>query len=481
MSNVKRLRPILGPVLGPVLDPAEPLPSTLPPSGIRSGAAWIASADAVTQAAFLESLSDVELAALPWLFEFWALAHQLPPAGAWRTWVILGGRGAGKTRAGAEWVRSRVEGALPLDAGRCRRVALVAETLDQARDVMVMGESGILACSPPDRRLIWQAGPRKLIWPNGAEAQCFSAHEPESLRGPQFDAAWADEFAKWKKAEATWDMLQFGLRLGEGPQVCVTTTPRNVKVLKDLLASPSTISTHAPTEANRANLADGFIEEVRARYAGTQLGRQELDGMLVDAADGALWTGAMIAAAALPGAVPRLDRIVVAVDPPVTGHEGSDECGIIVAGVSCQGPVQDWRAVVLADRSVSAARPLVWAKAAIRAMKEFGAERLIAEVNQGGDMVETILRQVDPLIPFKKVHAAKGKAARAEPVAALYEQGRVAHVRGLAALEDQMQKMTAQGYQGRGSPDRLDALVWALTALMIDPAAGLRAPAIRAL
>jgi phage terminase large subunit-like protein len=433
------------------------------------------------QAEFLESLSDVELAALPWLFEFWALEHQLPPDGAWRTWVILGGRGAGKTRAGAEWVRGCVEGALPRDPGRCRRVALVAETLDQARDVMVLGESGILACSPPDRRPLWHEGKRRLLWPNGAEAQCFSAHDPEALRGPQFDAAWVDEFAKWKKAEATWDMLQFGMRLGDNPQVCVTTTPRNVKVLKDLLASPSTVSTHAPTEANRANLADGFIEEVRARYAGTRLGRQELDGVLVDAADGALWTGAMIEAALLPGAVPRLDRIVVAVDPPVTGNEGSDECGIIVAGVFRQGPVQDWRAVVLADRSVSAARPLVWAKAAIRAMEEFGAERLIAEVNQGGDLVEAILRQVDPLIPFRKVHAAKGKAARAEPVAALYEQGRVAHVRGLAALEDQMLKMTVQGYQGRNSPDRLDALVWALTALMIEPAAAWRAPTVRSL
>lgn len=255
--------------------PAEPQPSTWSPSGIRSGAGWIACADVAVQAEFLESLSDVELAALPWLFEFWALEHQLPPDGAWRSWVILGGRGAGKTRAGAEWVRGCVEGALPRDPGRCRRVALVAETLDQARDVMVMGESGILACSPPDRRPAWHEGKRRLLWPNGAEAQCFSAHDPETLRGPQFDAAWVDEFAKWKKAEATWDMLQFGMRLGDNPQVCVTTTPRNVKVLKDLLASPSTVSTHAPTEANRANLADGFIEEVRARYPPLFSVRQE--------------------------------------------------------------------------------------------------------------------------------------------------------------------------------------------------------------
>ena len=228
--------------------------------------------------------------ALPFLFEFWALEHQLPPEGAWRSWVILGGRGAGKTRAGAEWVRTQVEGARPGDPGLCRRVALVAETIEQARDVMVFGDSGIMACSPPDRRPVWEATKKRLVWPNGAEARVFSAHDPESLRGPQFDCAWADELAKWRRGQDAWDMLQFALRLGEDPRVCVTTTPRNVRVLKMLLESPSTVVTNAPTEANRANLADSFLAEVKARYDGTRLGRQELEGLLLDDVEGALWT-----------------------------------------------------------------------------------------------------------------------------------------------------------------------------------------------
>ncbi|MDZ7710982.1 MAG: terminase family protein [Roseovarius sp.] len=446
---------------------------------MRSGAAWIVSEGRDARDEFLDALSEGELLALPYIFEFWAMAHQLPPEGDWRTWVILGGRGAGKTRAGAEWVRAQVEGALPLDAGACKRLALVGETVDQVREVMIFGESGIMACSPPDRRPEWQATRRRLVWPNGAVAQVFSAHEPEGLRGPQFDGAWVDELAKWKKARDTWDMLQFGLRLGEAPQVCVTTTPRNVGVLKDILGSDSTVVTNAPTEANAANLAQGFLEEVRARYAGTRLGRQELDGVLVDAAEDALWTPAMIEAGRTE-VPPDLDRIVVAVDPPVTGHAGSDACGIVVVGAVTRGPVQDWRAWVLADASISAASPAAWAKAAIRAMERWGAERLVAEVNQGGDLVEQVIRQVDPLVPFRKVHASRGKVARAEPVAALYEQGRVHHLRGLGTLEDQMCAMTARGFEGRGSPDRVDALVWALTELIVEPGAKWRAPRVRA-
>nr|WP_236544497.1 terminase family protein [Roseovarius atlanticus] len=428
----------------------------------------------------MDSLSDGEILSLPYLFDFWAMEHQRPPEGNWRTWVILGGRGAGKTRAGAEWVRSQVEGARPLDAGRCHRLALVGETIDQVRDVMIFGESGIMACSPPDRRPVWQATRKQLQWPNGAIAQVFSAHDPESLRGPQFDGAWVDELAKWKKAQETWDMLQFGLRLGEAPRVCVTTTPRNVGILKDLLDRETTVTTSAPTEANRANLAEGFLDEVRARYAGTRLGRQELDGVLIDEADGALWTPARLEASRVERP-PELDRIVVAIDPPVTGKDGSDECGIVVAGAVTQGPVQDWRAYVLADASLPAASPMAWANAAILAMEQFGAEKLVAEVNQGGDLVEQVIRQVDPLVPIRSVHASKGKVARAEPIAALYEQGRAHHVRGLDMLEDQMCQMTAQGYEGRGSPDRVDALVWALTELMIVPAAKWRNPQVRGL
>nr|WP_322865503.1 terminase family protein [Aquicoccus sp. G2-2]MEA1112752.1 terminase family protein [Aquicoccus sp. G2-2] len=424
-------------------------------------------------------MSEAELLALPYLFEFWAMDHQLPPEGDWRTWVIMGGRGAGKTRAGAEWVRAQVEGARAFDEGRCRRVALVGETVDQVREVMIFGESGIMACSPPDRRPEWQAGRKRLLWPNGAVAQVFSAHDPEGLRGPQFDGAWVDELAKWKRGQDTWDMLQFGLRLGESPQVCVTTTPRNVGILKTLLALPSTVVTSAPTQANAANLAASFLDEVKARYAGTRLGRQELEGVLLEDVEGALWTSAALEALRVEAA-PELSRIVVAVDPPVTGHAGSDECGIVVVGAVTEGPVQDWRAYVLADKTVRAASPATWARAAITAMEQFGAEKLVAEVNQGGDLVESVIRQVDPLVPLKKVHAAKGKAARAEPVAALYEQGRVRHLRGaLGDLEDQMCKMTTQGFEGKGSPDRVDALVWAMSDLMIEPGAKWRRPRVR--
>lgn len=447
---------------------------------MKSGAAWLASATPELVDEFLEGLSNQALLALPWMFEFWALPHQLPPEGAWKTWVIMGGRGAGKTRAGAEWVRAEVEGAGPLDPGRGRRVALVGETVDQVREVMVFGDSGILACSPPDRKPEWEAGRKRLVWPNGAVAQVFSAFDPDSLRGPQFDAAWVDELAKWKKAEETWEQLQFALRLGAHPRQVVTTTPKNVGVLKAILKNPSTVITHAPTEANRAYLARSFLEEVRARYGGTRLGRQELDGVLLEAAEGALWTTARLEALRLDSA-PKLSRVVVAVDPPVTGHGGSDQCGIVVVGAMTDGPPQSWRAVVLEDASVSAASPDAWARAAIAAFERHGADRLVAEVNQGGDLVESVIRQIDPLVPYRAVRASRGKVVRAEPVAALYEQGRVSHLRGLGDLEDQMCRMTAQGYEGRGSPDRVDALVWALTDLMIEPSHTWRQPRMRTL
>ncbi len=447
---------------------------------MKSGAAWLSSVTPEVVDEFLGGLSDQSLLALPWMFEFWALAHQLPPDGAWKTWVIMGGRGAGKTRAGAEWVRAEVEGAKPEDAGRSRRVALVGETVDQVREVMVFGESGIMACSPPDRRPEWEAGRKRLVWPNGAVAQVFSAHEPESLRGPQFDAAWVDELAKWKKGEEAWDQLQFGLRLGDHPRQVVTTTPKNVGVLKAVLKNPSTVVTHAPTDANRAYLASSFLEEVKVRYAGTRRGQQELEGLLLEDAEGALWTTAGLEHARIE-AVPELTRIVVAIDPPVTGHGASDECGIVVVGAVTEGPPQAWRAVVLEDASVAGASPDQWARAAVAALRRHGGDRLVAEVNQGGDRVQAVLRQVDGLVPFRAVHATRGKVVRAEPVAALYEQGRVGHVRGLGRLEDQMCRMTVTGYEGKGSPDRVDALVWALTDLMIEPAQGWSRPQVRGL
>ena len=307
----------------------------------------------------------------------------------------------------------------------------------------------------------------------------FSAHDPEGLRGPQFDAAWVDELAKWKKARETWDMLQFALRLGEHPQVCVTTTPRNVGILKELLELPSTVVTRAKTEANRANLAESFLEEVRARYGNSRLARQELDGILVTDVDGALWTGETLDRAQALAPPATFDRIVVAVDPPAGDGKASDACGIVVAGVVCEGPPQAWRAWVLEDASVQGVSPTGWAQAAAAAYERWQADRVVAEVNQGGAMVETVLRQVSPQVPLRKVHGTRGKAARAEPVAALYEQGRIGHAAGLVGLEEQMGLMTSAGYQGQGSPDRVDALVWALTELVVAPMDSWKRPQLR--
>ncbi len=460
--------------------PMEALGLTLMPPEVKSNAAWLSCESEAVQRTLLGEMEADEVAALPWLWRFWAFPHQLPPDGIWRTWVVMGGRGAGKTRAGAEWVRMQVEGRKPLTPGACRRVALVGETLDQARDVMVFGESGIMACCPPDRKPEWQATRRKLVWPNGAEAQVFSASDPDSLRGPQFDAAWVDELAKWKKGQAAWDMLQFALRLGDDPRQVVTTTPQPVPVLRNLIKRGSTVVTHAPTQANRAYLAASFLADIEERYAGTRLGRQELDGELLDEVEGALWSQAMIEACRVDQ-VPELDRIVVAVDPPVTSGASSDACGIVAAGVSMEGERKDWRAFVLADGSLQGASPTAWAEAAVALAKDVGADRIVAEVNQGGDLVTDLLRQVAPSMAVSQVRATKGKARRAEPVAALYEQGKVSHVRGLPALEDEMCRMTVQGYRGSASPDRLDAMVWALHALMIAPVGAASAPRMRIL
>jgi phage terminase large subunit-like protein len=429
--------------------------------------------------AFLSSLSENALGCLPWLFEHWALPHQLPPAGDWTTWVVLGGRGAGKTRAGAEWVRAQVEGGKPGDPGACSRVALVADTLDEAREVMVMGDSGILRCSPPDRRPMWQATRRRLVWPNGAVAQTFSASDPESLRGPQFDAAWCDELAKWRRGAEAWDMLQLGLRLGARPRQVVTTTPRASGLLKALLADQATVLTQAPTSANARHLAKSFLDYVTRQYQGTRRGRQELEGELIADLPGALWTWEMLEAARAPCGR-ELDRVVVAVDPPVSAGEDADECGIIVAGVARCGPPQDWVAEVIFDGSVKGATPLGWAERAVALYHAHGADRLVAEVNQGGDLVGGLMQQVDPMVPFRAMRASRGKAVRAEPVAALYEQGRVRHRAAFPELEAQMAAMTVDGFRGPGSPDRVDALVWAITELMIAPAAELR-PGIRGL
>ena len=454
--------------------------STSTPPDLRSGAVLTAFAEPEVRDAFLTSLEPNEIGSLPYLFEFWALDHQLPPKGDWRSWVILGGRGAGTTRAGSEWVRSMVEGSRPLDRGRSRRMALVGETYDQVRAVMIEGDSGILACSPPDRMPVWKASQRKLVWPNGAEAHAYSANDPEALRGPQFDAAWVDELAKWPRAEETWDMLQFCMRLGDDPRVVVSTTPRNVDVLKRLLGQRSTRFTQAPTRANRANLARGFIEELDGRFGGTRIGRQELEGELIEDVEGAFWTSRQLDSCRVD-ALPAFDRVVIGVDPAVSSRDGSDQTGLVVVGVTTQGEPPDWRAWVLEDATVSAASPAEWAGAVADAYERWNADRVVAEGNQGGDMIEAVLRQVAPMVSYRKVAAREAKGARAEPVAALYEQDRVRHLRGLHALEDQMCRMTRQGYAGRGSPDRLDALVWALWEAVLDPAVRRRAPLMMAL
>ena len=444
----------------------------------KSTAALIASLPRVERHALLEGLSGNALAALPWLWEFWAHPdHQMAPAGDWRIWVIMGGRGAGKTRAGAEWIRAQVEGATPLASGRCRRVCLLGETIDEARAVMVEGDSGILAVSPPDRRPEVKTSQSKLVWPNGAEARIASAANPEALRGPQFDCAWSDELAKWKKCRDAWDMLQFCLRLGDDPRQIVTTTPRDNEVLVKILEAPRTVVTTAPTAANRANLAPGFLEGLQERYGGTSEGRQELDGELIRERKDALWSRALIEAGRVQNR-PALDRIVVAVDPPAGSGQGSDECGIVVAGVD-HSTGRRPEVYVLSDLSCAGLSPSGWAGIVAAAYQTWQADRVVAEVNQGGAMVGEVLRHVAPELSYRAVHATIGKRLRAEPVAALYEQGRVHHVGAFPELEDQMSTFTAVRRAGIKSPDRLDALVWAITELVLDPASPPVNPRIR--
>lgn len=353
-------------------------------------------------------------------------------------------------------------------AKQARHIALVAPTALDARSVMVEGESGLLSIGPPHERPCYEPSLHRLTWPNGAVATLFSADEPNRLRGPQHDLAWCDELAAWRYPQA-WDMLMFGLRLGPDPRVVVTTTPRPIRLIRGLLADPKVAVTRGRTAENRDNLAPAFLEQIIRRYEGTRLGRQELDGELLDDMPGALWTHALIDGARVTEA-PDLARVVVAIDPAVSSHEGSDETGIVVAGRG-----HDGHGYVLADVSGHYA-PAEWARRAIALYAEHEADRIVAEVNNGGEMVEATLRVVDPNVPFTAVHASHGKVARAEPVAALYEQGRVHHLGALPQLEDQMCAFTSDGDAGGGSPDRVDALVWALTELLLVPlpSAGIR-------
>ena len=376
-------------------------------------------------------------------------------------WLVLGGRGSGKTRLGAEWVNALVRGLPPFTETnhRYRQIALVGETLGDVREVMIEGPAGIIAASGEDRPH-YEPSRRRLCWRNGAVAHAFSSEDPESLRGPQFDAAWCDEAGKWKNAEACFDMLQFGLRLGSRPRQMITTTPRPTPLMRRLVADPAVSLTKMRTAENAANLAASFIEAVEKRYADTRLGRQELDGELIEDREDALWTRAMLEGVA--GACGALRRIVVAVDPPASSRRTSDACGIIVAGLDAEG-----RAVVLRDATVSAAKPQEWAARAVALYHEYEADRIVAEVNQGGDMVAAVIRTIDAQAPVKEVRASRGKWLRAEPVAALYAQRKVVHAARFPELEDEMCNFGPDGLADGRSPDRVDALVWAVSELLL--------------
>lgn len=404
------------------------------------------------------------MASLKYNWQFWARPNQLEPPGDWTTWLILAGRGFGKTRTGAETIRSWVCGKTPLSKGRCSRIALVAETASDARDVMVEGVAGLLDCHPKDFRPQYFPSKRSVVWPNGAQALMFNAVEPDQLRGPQFDAAWCDELAKWRYAGETWDQLQFGLRLGQHPRQIVTTTPRPIKTVRRLMQDINCVVTRGRTFDNAANLAAPTLRQLEERYGGTRIGRQELEGEILDDIPGAMWNREIIDNARVQSKPVTLSRVIVAVDPAASAHEESDETGIIGVGAA---PNADGftHGYVLADRSVRGS-PEEWARRAVQLYRELDADRIVAEKNNGGDMVEAVIRSIDRSVPITLVHASRGKAVRAEPVSSLYEQGRVHHVGRFDKLEDQMCEFTHDVNRDEGSPDRVDALVWGITELL---------------
>ena len=386
-----------------------------------------------------------------------ARPNQIRPPGSWRYWLVQAGRGFGKTRTGAEGIREYVkEGA--------HIIHLVGSTAGDVRDVMVQGESGLMNCFPPKERPNYEPSKRLITFHTGATAHLFSADEPERLRGPQCDHFWADELAAWRFGQEAWDNLMFGFRLGDDPRGIITTTPKPIKLLKDIIADPNTVVTRASSYENRANLAPAFFDSIIRKYEGTRLGRQELEAELLTDVPGALWTQAGIDAYKITFTSIRWDlfvRIVVAIDPAVSAGEESDETGIVVAARTMSGHV------VILDDLTTKDSPLAWARIAVAAYKKYRADRIVGETNNGGDLVAANIYAVDPSIAFRAVHASRGKAVRAEPVAALYEQGRVHHVGNFTALEEQMCAFVPGMIQK--SPDRMDALVWAVTELVVDP------------
>lgn len=388
-----------------------------------------------------------------------ARPSQLPPIGDdWNGWLVKAGRGFGKTWVGANWTNELAE------TGEAKRISLIGATASDVRDTMIEGESGIIATAPERNRPHYEPSKRRLTWPSGAVATAFSSEEADRLRGPQHDFIWADELAAWKDPQSVWDMAMFGLRLGTHPRWLVTTTPRPLKLLKELLTREDVRVTSGSTFENEQNLAPTFLEAIKKRYENTRLGRQELNAELLEDVQGALWTRDMLEKARFGGTLPDMRRVVVAIDPSGTkgAQDHGDSVGIVVAGIGT-----DEFGYVLADYTVKAS-PAVWGAKAVEAYRRHAADRIIAERNFGGAMVEHVIRTVDPLVPYREVTASRGKVARAEPVAALYEQGRVRHAGSFNELEDQMAAMTGEGYDGDGSPDRCDAAVWALTELMLQ-------------
>nr|WP_246135098.1 terminase family protein [Novosphingobium sediminis] len=411
-----------------------------------------------------DMLDPCEREALLANWPLWARASQLPPQGDWRVWLIMAGRGFGKTRAGAEWVRMVAE------RDHSARIALVASSLHEARSIMAEGESGLMAVSPPNLRPRYEPSLRRIVWPGGAQALLYSAAEAEALRGPQHSHAWCDEIAKWDdnqgQARRCWDNLMLGLRLGNAPQIVATTTPRAVPLVRRLMAQVGdggdVVLTRGSTLENEANLPGRFIADVTREFGGTLLGRQELEGELIDDLPGALWTRGLLETCREAGVLPGMTRVIVGVDPPASAD--GDACGIVVCGLGTDGIAR-----VLADASVEKPSPERWARAVAEAAQAWSADRVVAEANQGGAMVGAVLRAANAALPLRLVHASRGKAARAEPVAALYEAGRVRHAGLFARLEDELCGLLPGGtYQGPGrSPDRADACVWALTELML--------------
>jgi phage terminase large subunit-like protein len=387
-------------------------------------------------------------------WKHWRRSDQAEPEGAWRVWLVMAGRGFGKTRMGAEWIRGLAEN----NAGL--RIAIVGATAAEVRSVMVEGECGLLAVAPTGMRPTFEPSLKRLTWKNGTIAELYSAAEPDGLRGGQHDYAWADEIAKWDKGEAAWDNLMLGLRRGAHPRVVATTTPRPVPLIRRLVKEAGVVRRGGATRDNISNLSASFITTMNDTYGGSRLGRQELEGELIDAVEGALWQRSWIDGGRVLRA-PDLVRVVVGVDPPASAT--GDACGIIAVGLG-----KDGRAYVLGDHSASGLSPQGWAQAVATAAARWSADKVIAEKNNGGDMVESVLRGADVHMPVRLVHAAHGKVTRAEPVASLYEGGKIAHAGAFPELEDELCGFVTGGYEGPGrSPDRADALVWAVTELML--------------